>query len=171
VVLRQIANEHADYRLPDLAAELDRVANISRNFWALATTIWVTSKPGQVTVATMHKAKGLEWDRVYLLGVNNYDFPSNEAHDTYRGETWYIRDGLNLEAEAIAQAEALEKRSDYFIGTATQKARTAYVAERLRLLYVGITRATRELIVTWNTGAATTIRASRRAVSGAVYIR
>ena len=33
-----------------------------------------------------------------------------------------------------------------------QAARDGYVAERLRLLYVGITRARRELFVTWNTG-------------------
>ena len=32
------------------------------------------------------------------------------------------------------------------------RARIDYAAERLRLLYVGITRAKRELIVTWNTG-------------------
>ncbi|MCU0496981.1 MAG: hypothetical protein MUF87_06470, partial [Anaerolineae bacterium] len=31
-------------------------------------------------------------------------------------------------------------------------ARVDYVSERLRLLYVAITRARRELIVTWNTG-------------------
>ena len=31
-------------------------------------------------------------------------------------------------------------------------AREEYVSERLRLLYVGITRARRTLIVTWNTG-------------------
>ena len=154
VALRQIANQHTAYRLPDLAAELDRVANNQQKFLGFGDDdLGYAAKPGQVTVATMHKAKGLEWDRVYLLGVNNYDFPSGEAHDTYRGETWYIRDGLNLEAEAIAQAEALDKRADYFIGPATQKARTAYVAERLRLLYVGITRATRELILTWNTGS------------------
>jgi DNA helicase-2/ATP-dependent DNA helicase PcrA len=32
------------------------------------------------------------------------------------------------------------------------QARTDYVRERLRLLYVGITRAKRDLILTWNSG-------------------
>ena len=38
------------------------------------------------------------------------------------------------------------------LGDATARARIDYAAERLRLLYVGITRAKRDLIVTWNTG-------------------
>jgi DNA helicase-2/ATP-dependent DNA helicase PcrA len=153
VVLRQIANEHSEYRLPDLASELDRVANNEQRFIGFGEDdLGFNPRAGRVTVATMHKAKGLEWDRVYLVGVNNYDFPSAEAHDVYRGETWYIRDGLNLEAEAIGQVEAIANRSSYFIGVATEKARLDYVAERLRLLYVGITRAKRELILTWNTG-------------------
>ena len=37
-------------------------------------------------------------------------------------------------------------------GAATAAARVALAGERLRLLYVGITRARRELIITWNTG-------------------
>lgn len=154
VVLRQVADEHPLYRLPQLADELDRVANNQQRFSGFGEDdLGFAPKPGVVTVATMHKAKGLEWDRVYLLGVNNYDFPSGEAHDTYRGETWYIRDGLNLEAEAVAQVEAIADHKDYLMRVATQKARTDYAAERLRLLYVGITRATRELILTWNTGS------------------
>jgi len=40
----------------------------------------------------------------------------------------------------------------YVPGDATREARLAYTEERLRLLYVGITRARRELILTWNTG-------------------
>jgi DNA helicase-2/ATP-dependent DNA helicase PcrA len=154
VVLRQVTDEHPDYRLPDLADELDRVAGNTQRFIGFGEDdLGFTPRPGRVTVSTMHKAKGLEWDRVYLLGVNNYDFPSGEAHDVYRGETWYIRDGLNLEAEAVAQVEALAERRDYVLGPATRKARTDYAEERLRLLYVGITRAARELILTWNTGS------------------
>ncbi len=69
-------------------------------------------------------------------------------------ERWYVRDGLNLEAEALAQLHASTDplTFEYHEGEATQQARQDYVAERLRLLYVGITRARRELIITWNTG-------------------
>ena len=57
-------------------------------------------------VSTMHKAKGLEWDRVYMLSVNNYDYPSNQPNDRFISEKWFVRDGLNLEAEALAPAGA-----------------------------------------------------------------
>lgn len=66
-----------------------------------------------------------------------------------------MRSGLNLEAEALAQLTALESRSEYDWyeeGAATLRSRLDYVKERLRLFYVGITRAKRELIVTWNSG-------------------
>ena len=94
---------------------------------------------------------------MYLVGVNNYDFPSVEPHDAYRGERAFIRSGLNLEAEVIAQLEALDdadprKVANYVAGKATLDARIEYTEERLRLLYVGITRAKKELVVTWNVG-------------------
>jgi DNA helicase-2/ATP-dependent DNA helicase PcrA len=40
----------------------------------------------------------------------------------------------------------------YAEGAATGQARLDYVKERLRLFYVGITRAKKDLIVTWNSG-------------------
>jgi DNA helicase-2/ATP-dependent DNA helicase PcrA len=48
--------------------------------------------------------------------------------------------------------EALYTEQPYLEGEATQRARLDYAAERLRLLYVGITRAKSELIITWNMG-------------------
>jgi DNA helicase-2/ATP-dependent DNA helicase PcrA len=109
-----------------------------------------------VVVATVHKAKGLEWDRVYLISVNNYDFPSAQADDKYISEPWFIRSNLNLEAEALAQLRAIQNPNEYDLwyqeGKATQVARLDYVRERLRLLFVGITRARKEMVITWNTG-------------------
>lgn len=107
---------------------------------------------GEVVVATMHGAKGLEWDRVYLLSVNDYDFPSGYPKDRFRAERWFIRGSLSLEAEALAQLDSVYDDTPYEEGMATQEARYDYARERLRLLYVGITRARKELMVTTNIG-------------------
>jgi DNA helicase-2/ATP-dependent DNA helicase PcrA len=102
----------------------------------------------------MHAAKGLEWDRVYLLSVTSYDFPSGQAGDSYIGEKWFIRDDLNIQAEARRQLKLIMAGTpeQYVEGEATQHARDEYAAERLRLLYVGITRAKEDLILMWNMG-------------------
>jgi DNA helicase-2/ATP-dependent DNA helicase PcrA len=47
----------------------------------------------------------------------------------------------------------MAEHKPYLLGVATEKARRDYAEERLRLLYVGITRARRELVLTWNTGS------------------
>lgn len=157
VVLRAAADAHPDWRLPELAGELAIIARNQRRFIGLAdedTGFDPERHKGKVVVATMHKAKGLEWDRVHLMSVNNYNFPSAGPHDTYIAERWFVRDRLNLEAETVTQLESLLKDDvlPYAEGEATHQARLDYVAERLRLFYVGITRAKRELIITWNTG-------------------
>jgi DNA helicase-2/ATP-dependent DNA helicase PcrA len=158
LLLRAVAGAHPTYRLAELVEELAVIARNERRFLGFANEdTGFQPPPGHVTVATMHKAKGLEWDRVYLLSVNNYDFPSGLAHDTYIAERWFVRDSLNLVAEVLAQLEAVSKTPSPIPelpaeAEATRQARLDYVAERLRLLYVGITRARRDLVVTWNTG-------------------
>jgi DNA helicase-2/ATP-dependent DNA helicase PcrA len=153
VLLRSTQQINPDWRLPELRLELKSISENERRF--LGMDELVTSyepRPGVVTVSTIHSAKGLEWDRVYLLSVNNYSFPSNLPEDRFISEKWFIRDELNLEAEALGQAQAVKDDTPYIEGLASKKARTDYAAERLRLLYVGITRARQELIMLWNTG-------------------
>lgn len=155
VFLRRAATTHPGWRLPQFTEELGIIARNERRFLGMSdedTGFDPDRYKGKVCVATMHSAKGLEWDRVYLLSVNNYDFPSAQPHDRAISERWYVRDALNLEAEALAQLRALNDDAPYVEGHATYAARLDYAAERLRLLYVGITRARKELIITWNTG-------------------
>jgi DNA helicase-2/ATP-dependent DNA helicase PcrA len=158
LVVRQSSQAHPSWHLPELADELGEIAGNQRRFLGFSendTGFDPDKHKGKVVVATMHKSKGLEWDRVYLMSVNNYDFPSGMPYDQYLPERWFVRDRLNLEEEALSQVETLlsaDRYSWYEEGAATQEARMDYVRERLRLLYVGITRAKRELIVTWNSG-------------------
>src|SRR5690606_31461791 len=108
VLLRSVAESHPTYRLAELVEELAVIARNERRFLGFADEEAGFEPPkGQVTVATMHKAKGLEWDRVYLMSVNNYDFPSGSAHDTYIDEKWFVRGKMNLKAEVLARLGAL----------------------------------------------------------------
>jgi DNA helicase-2/ATP-dependent DNA helicase PcrA len=158
LVLRQVRDDHQDWRLPELTGELSLIARNERRFLGFSeddSGFDPSHHAGKVVVTTMHKAKGLEWDRVYLMSVNNYDFPSNQPNDRYISEKWFVRDNLNLEAETLAQLAAARSSGEYEFyaeGAPTQSARLDYVRERLRLVYVGITRAKKELILTWNTG-------------------
>jgi DNA helicase-2/ATP-dependent DNA helicase PcrA len=187
LVLRQVADDHADWRLPELTSELAVIAKNERRFIGFSSDdsgFDPERHRGRVVVTTMHKAKGLEWDRVYLMSVNNYDFPSSMPNDRFISEKWFVRSGLDLAAESLAQLSALgwsryggggrvafdayrdptaysttnatrppnDEYDWYEEGAATMRSRLDYVKERLRLLYVGITRAKRDLIVTWNSG-------------------
>ncbi|MEN8173655.1 MAG: ATP-dependent helicase, partial [Chloroflexota bacterium] len=158
ILLRSTRNNHPDWHLPALAEELAVIAKNERRFLGFSdedSGFDPDKHKGEVVIATVHKAKGLEWDRVYLMSVNNYDYPSGEIYDHYISERWFIRDNLNLESETLAQLETAFSPDEYDFyeeGIATYNSRMEYVRERLRLLYVGITRARRELVVTWNDG-------------------
>jgi DNA helicase-2/ATP-dependent DNA helicase PcrA len=157
-LLRQFGDAHPDWRLPEFTEELANIAKNERKYLGFSPedeTFNPDRYPGHVVVATMHKAKGLEWDCVFLTSLNNYNFPSGDSFDQYQSEKWFIRDDLNLEAEVIAQLETLladQPHNWYQPGVASQEARQELIRERLRLFYVGITRARQWLTVTWNTG-------------------
>jgi DNA helicase-2/ATP-dependent DNA helicase PcrA len=150
--VKQLAPET---ELADCVGELKAIAQNQRKFVGLGEDddqFDPSRYPGQVVLMTHHGAKGLEWDRVYLTSVNNYDFPSADPFDRFQGELYYLRDSLNPTAEALAQLRVLALGGEYREGVATEASRLEYASERLRLLYVGITRARRELIITWNSG-------------------
>lgn len=151
------------WRLNEFVTELRAIAQNKRNIANLPEEdddYQADNYKGVVTVATMHKAKGLEWDRVYLTSLNTYDFPAAFPEDTYMGESWYVRDKLNLAEEALQQLRCLKEKTTYEEGVGTWRGRVNYSAERLRLLYVGITRARQELILMWNTGRKGDLRPS-----------
>jgi DNA helicase-2/ATP-dependent DNA helicase PcrA len=151
-----IGDERRLSTLDELAAELVVVAKDERKMRSIeadSTGFDPEEHRGEVAVATVHGAKGLEWDRVYLLSVSNYDFPSGSEDEFTPAQKWFVRGRLDLQAETLAQLDiAVDESGEYEEGRATASARLDYVRERLRLFYVGITRARKELLVGSNIG-------------------
>ena len=85
----------------------------------------VRGRPSAVQVMTMHGAKGLEFDCVYVLGVQQSRMP---------GRRRARRAGPRRAAEG---------------GAAAEHDREAHIAEMRRLLYVAMTRARRRLVLAW----------------------
>jgi len=82
--------------------------------------------PNVVTLSTLHAAKGLEWPHVMLVGVTEgmLPFKPREAAEPER----------SIEATVVAHAPAGDSA----------------LQEERRLMYVGITRAQRSLVVSWS---------------------
>jgi DNA helicase-2/ATP-dependent DNA helicase PcrA len=157
-MLRQKSDTHPNWHLPELSEELETIARNKRRFIGFSeddSGFDPNRYRGRIIITTVHKAKGLEWDRVYLLSVNNYDFPSGMPYDTFISEKWFLRGKLNLEAEALEQLKIAlsdDVYDWYEEGRATREVRLDCARERLRLLYVAITRARHSLVMTWNSG-------------------
>ena len=163
VSLRQAGRMHPRWGIREMIDELKAIAGNRRRFAGFTPDqagFDPSAHRGAVVVATMHKAKGLEWDRVYLTSVNAYDYPGDPEADRFIPEKWYLKDRINAAMEACEEARCLRAGAPYRRLEATYRARIDYIRERLRLLFVGITRARRDLIVTWNTGQRGDVRAA-----------
>ena len=108
------------------------------------------SDENKVTLTTYHKSKGAEWDFVILTGLNNYNFPA-KLTDGFRGEYYYLREKY-ANPTALAKAEI----GKYILGTnqnePMKQAKIDKISEGIRLIYVGLTRAKENLVLTVGEG-------------------
>ncbi len=153
---------HPQWRLAEFEDELRQIASNRRSLGGLGLLdTGFSPQPGRIAVTTMHKAKGLEWDAVYIVCAATDEFP-DAPDDAYRDELYFLPGcAPKVEAtkalERIAyqhlpqdQAADLLLQQDALERTPLESARLEYISERLRLLYVGITRARRDLSITWS---------------------
>jgi DNA helicase-2/ATP-dependent DNA helicase PcrA len=144
-ILRRWRDTNPDWRLPELAAELEGVATGRRSLpITTPADLGYEPQPGRITLTTQHSAKGLEWDAVFLVGIDGFWIPGS-LDAPFLGVHEFL--GGDPEAEAVAQLRYLmQGGSGLYDGrSATESAHIDTISERLRLLYVGISRARRYL--------------------------
>ncbi len=143
--LRLWREAQPEWRLPELVAQLQMVASGRRSLGIMrGAELGYEPAPGRISLATQHSSKGLEWDAVFLVGIDGMWIPGS-LEAPFLGVHDFL--GGDPNAEATAQLR-------YLMGadtglhpnrTATESAHIEVICERLRLLYVGITRARRFL--------------------------
>ena len=119
IVRRQSALLRDD-RLPFLVAQLDTLIAAGDDPSTAEADI---DAADAVHVLTYHRAKGLEFPVVFMVGLVEDRFPSRDR-----------RDALPLPASLVHDAPA---EGDH------------HLAEERRLFYVGMTRAAEELVLSW----------------------
>ncbi|WP_017324371.1 ATP-dependent helicase [Synechococcus sp. PCC 7336] len=104
----------------------------------------IFTRPNQLTLMTLHKAKGLDWDYVFLPFLHERTFPGDAKPFVPQGHRFIGE--FNLTDVTRAQLRAhLHKQPIPDLLSAQQQAHQLKGAEELRLLYVGMTRAKRLL--------------------------
>ncbi|HEY9721703.1 MAG TPA: ATP-dependent helicase [Oscillatoriaceae cyanobacterium] len=124
-----------------LSLELHKLLEASGDKELVAATEVLPPKPGELEVCTLHRSKGAEYDAVWLPCLGNY----------YKNKTffpWELEQAELRDHEAFLAEQAIVHHDNPSPPSTTEahlEAQRLLVAERLRLLYVGITRAEREL--------------------------
>jgi DNA helicase-2/ATP-dependent DNA helicase PcrA len=142
--LRQWREAQPEWRLPELVAQLHSVATGRRALNVVRDNEGYEPKPGRISLTTQHSAKGLEWDAVFLVGIDGMWIPGS-LEAPFLGVHDFLGGDPNAEARAQLFYLMRDEAGIYPNRTATESAHIEVICERLRLLYVGITRARRFL--------------------------
>ena len=146
--LKRIIRLNPKWTIRDVANDLKKNRNNQFSYLAKAVQLESGSKVSQsknLVLSTYHKSKGMEWDLVYLFGVNSHSFPAylgdNEygKQDYLKKEFQYPQSYANYEFKKLFIKKEFENH--------VNSAKIEKICEGIRLLYVGITRAKEALVI------------------------
>ena len=102
------------------------------------------SEADSVKLLTVHRAKGLEWDVVFLVGVTERKFPTNRTRSSWLTVPFVMPSSLRGDARDLPQ---LTGHTPDDIAALGKAAKAHEALEELRLGYVAWTRARHHLSV------------------------
>lgn len=102
------------------------------------------SEADSVKLLTVHRAKGLEWDAVFLVGVTEQKFPTNRGRSSWLTVPYVMPVALRGDARDLPQ---LAGHTPDDIAARAKAAKEHEALEELRLGYVAWTRARHQLTV------------------------
>ncbi|WP_297741249.1 ATP-dependent DNA helicase [uncultured Tessaracoccus sp.] len=105
----------------------------------------VISESNSVKLATVHAAKGLEWDHVFLPALNKGVFPSTNRSGNWVTRAELLPSPLRGDAHSIPQ---LEEYSDAALKQYAAELKREHEHGEDRLAYVAATRARTRLVAT-----------------------
>lgn len=113
------------------------------------------SNANSVKLMTIHRAKGLEWDVVYLPNLSHGVFPCQPRGDNWTTNADQLPYPLRQDRAVLP---VLHEVTDKGLQAFGKDITTAHLASERRLAYVAITRAKRRLVMTrhaWSAGRKT----------------
>ena len=149
--LKKILKYNPKWSLLDLASNLKKAKNSEFSYMAKAVEeegVLENKEKFKVTLSSYHRSKGMEWDFVYLAGVDNRTFPVH-LNETNYGQCYYLKKEYEypqIFVEKEFEREFVDRNTE--IGVVNNKLEK--IAENTRLLYVGITRAREYLMMSGN---------------------
>lgn len=142
-----LLRQHPGYGLFEVVGELGATVRANLRYMAgvLRDFKGYEPRPGVISLATQHKAKGLEWDTVIVIGLAP-DLLFEHPEQFNRSEAWYLKEEYR-NPPAMARAQLLYLAGEEYPGRSKirQWADINQISEELRLLYVSLTRARRRL--------------------------
>jgi len=82
---------------------------------------------------------------VFLLGLTEFNFPDN-INQKFQGEKWYLKEKYKNPV-AVIKSEVDEICGKKYYGDYIYEEKINLIEEKIRLLYVGITRAKEMLVL------------------------